>query len=233
MRAAFVVTASAAAGGCDESMTATINPPPPPECDADMVIGAPCQPYQDCGFTNRCGNYQYANCGEAEVWEVPKARNAHDACASLTPCTPSDVCPEGEYCEYGDGLCGTGAPGACQTMPFECEVGSQGQANEMCGCNGQLAGVKGSCALAQAGIDTWRARDATCSNLQTFACGETETCTVDEVCHVGPMLANPSCVPLGTTCELESPCGEVCVGELGACTCETDVYGHPIVTCPE
>ncbi len=234
LRAAFVVTASvgALAAGCNDDLIT--NPPEPPDppgpCDETPQQGGSCTTGDACiiGSSNGCDDKR-ADCVDGE-WDITFV----STCNPPPPtCSPSDPCGPNEYCVYDDGLCGTGEPGECFTIPNACSDAPP-TLDAACGCNGATANdIFGACGFALDGFDTWSPLAAPCAEVQTFACGS-QTCDVGESCAqvLGPMGTQSNCVPLEPGCAFTDPCGPSCVGEIGlGCTCAVDGYGHPTVTC--
>ena len=66
---------------------------------------------------------------------------------AAAPCGLDAPCAEGQWCDYGDGLCGAGAQGTCAPRPQMCVQIFQ----PVCGCDGRTHG--NACAGQMEGVD--------------------------------------------------------------------------------
>ncbi len=67
--------------------------------------------------------------------------------APAQACDPETPCPDGQWCDYADGLCGAGHPGTCTPRPEMCLQILQ----PVCGCDGRTWG--NACAGEMEGVD--------------------------------------------------------------------------------
>jgi hypothetical protein len=100
-------------------------------------------------------------------------------CGITEPGGELPPCPEGSYCRAFAGMCSGSGPipgeftGHCMPIPDEC----QGDADEVCGCDGVTYDNECAMDMARAGVQFHDACDSTCTSNPD--CGDDELCALD------------------------------------------------------
>jgi hypothetical protein len=144
-----------------------------------------------------------------------------------------DICPDGEFCDYPDNLCGaTDGQGVCATIPTMCTE----ELDPVCGCDGTIH--DNPCFSHGAGTDV--------SNLGNcpvmpgfFTCGPKQCNIASEFCqHVTSDVANEpdsyACTAFADdACQVAVPTCQCVLVETMACGGTCDANGGAItVNCP-
>ncbi len=154
---------------------------------------------------------------------------------SYTDCDIDD-CPEGTYCNHGDGQCGAdGGQSECLAKTVECTD----DVAEVCGCDGEFRVGSSSCAAQHDGVDSTSPAhclpddcpdpnddDVTYTGYTDEYCGEDSppiNCADDEVafddeCGCGCMARQDDIDPPPGECEIDDcPQGYYCHYDDGVC----------------
>ncbi|RMG96411.1 MAG: hypothetical protein D6705_11365 [Deltaproteobacteria bacterium] len=93
-----------------------------------------------------CDNQTYGNSCKAHEAGVDVAYPGE--CKSMpAPCDPQNPCPDTQYCDYPDDMCGKGEQGTCKDRPQVCPL----VLDPVCGCDGMTYG--NNCEAASSGQD--------------------------------------------------------------------------------
>jgi len=165
----------------------------------------------DWGVNDATGNTGFPDASN----DSPTGPNDGGPSGPPRSCSRSRGCYYDEYCDYGDGKCGSTSEGICTQRPATCGEAGPPQ----CGCDGKRYTM--ACEAHRAGLDD--APDACPSDApEYFSCG-TQQCKVgQEYCQASGGLLTPrvwACKPFSATCAVKNcACARTTDVCLGTCS---------------